>query len=217
MPMPKMRRPFGEHVERRQFLGQHDGIALRQDDDAGAEPDRRGMRGDESQRDRGIDKRRHRAAPARAAPADRAARYARRSRGSRNRRLRRRARPAAACGSAAGPKLIPNSAIFMVGSDQRGADLMMETRGYFEHADRNPKPSRALPGTTTMRCPQCGFESAPDSAFCGRCGARLMSPRPADKHEYALTRVHAGVVAFIGATCSCHFFLGGLRDCFAPR
>src|SRR5580698_7547946 len=40
-----------------------------------------------------------------------------------------------------------------------------------------------------MRCPQCGFEAAANSAFCSRCGTRVMSPRPETKHEYALTRI----------------------------
>ena len=49
--MPKISRPAGEHVDRGEFLGQHDRIALRQDNDPGAEPDSFGMRGDEAQRD----------------------------------------------------------------------------------------------------------------------------------------------------------------------
>ena len=40
-----------------------------------------------------------------------------------------------------------------------------------------------------MRCPQCGFEAAANSAFCSRCGTRVMMPRPETKHEYALTRI----------------------------
>jgi membrane protein YdbS with pleckstrin-like domain len=40
-----------------------------------------------------------------------------------------------------------------------------------------------------MRCPQCGFEAAQGAAFCSRCGARLMMPRPEMKREYALTRI----------------------------
>jgi uncharacterized membrane protein YdbT with pleckstrin-like domain len=40
-----------------------------------------------------------------------------------------------------------------------------------------------------MRCPQCGFESAPNVAFCSRCGTRLLMPRPETRHEYALTRI----------------------------
>jgi uncharacterized membrane protein YdbT with pleckstrin-like domain len=40
-----------------------------------------------------------------------------------------------------------------------------------------------------MRCPQCGFEATANSAFCSRCGTRVMTPRPETKHEYALTRI----------------------------
>jgi hypothetical protein len=40
-----------------------------------------------------------------------------------------------------------------------------------------------------MRCPQCGFDVVAGAAFCSRCGTRLFTPRPADKHEYALTRI----------------------------
>jgi uncharacterized membrane protein YdbT with pleckstrin-like domain len=50
-----------------------------------------------------------------------------------------------------------------------------------------------------MRCPQCGFNSAPDAAFCGRCGTRLHEPKPADKREYAVMRVHPAWWHFIGA------------------
>ncbi len=55
-----------------------------------------------------------------------------------------------------------------------------------------------------MRCPQCGNNSAPDAAFCSRCGARLYEPKPADKREYALMRVmpswwhFAGAIVFAG-------------------
>jgi uncharacterized membrane protein YdbT with pleckstrin-like domain len=40
-----------------------------------------------------------------------------------------------------------------------------------------------------MRCPQCGFEAVQGATFCSRCGARLMTPRPESKREYALTRI----------------------------
>lgn len=40
-----------------------------------------------------------------------------------------------------------------------------------------------------MRCAQCGFEAVAGAAFCSRCGTRLFTPRPADRREYALTRV----------------------------
>jgi uncharacterized membrane protein YdbT with pleckstrin-like domain len=50
-----------------------------------------------------------------------------------------------------------------------------------------------------MRCPQCGSNSVPDAQFCGRCGTRLYEPKPADKREYALMRVHPAWWHFIGA------------------
>jgi len=40
-----------------------------------------------------------------------------------------------------------------------------------------------------MRCPQCGFDAAPNAAFCSRCGTRTFTPRPETRHEYALTRI----------------------------
>ncbi len=40
-----------------------------------------------------------------------------------------------------------------------------------------------------MRCPQCGFDTAAGAAFCARCGARISTPKPEDRHEYALTRI----------------------------
>src|SRR5712671_1231749 len=40
-----------------------------------------------------------------------------------------------------------------------------------------------------MRCPQCGFEALQGATFCSRCGARIGSPRPEMKREYALTRI----------------------------
>lgn len=61
-----------------------------------------------------------------------------------------------------------------------------------------------------MRCAQCGSNSAPDAAFCGRCGARLHEPKPADKREYALMRVHPAWWHFIGAILfSCILIVGG--------
>ena len=61
-----------------------------------------------------------------------------------------------------------------------------------------------------MRCPQCGSNSAPDAAFCGRCGTRLYEPKPADKREYALLRVHPAWWHFIGAILfSCILIVGG--------
>jgi uncharacterized membrane protein YdbT with pleckstrin-like domain len=62
-----------------------------------------------------------------------------------------------------------------------------------------------------MRCPQCGSNSVPDAQFCGRCGARLYQPKPADKREYALMRVHPAWWHFIGAVLtSCMLIAGGL-------
>src|SRR6266481_1927701 len=40
-----------------------------------------------------------------------------------------------------------------------------------------------------MRCPQCGTEASVGVAFCSRCGTRLMTPRPEQRHEYALATV----------------------------
>jgi membrane protein YdbS with pleckstrin-like domain len=42
---------------------------------------------------------------------------------------------------------------------------------------------------TSMRCPQCGFDTAANAAFCSRCGTRIFTPRPETRHEYALTRI----------------------------
>jgi uncharacterized membrane protein YdbT with pleckstrin-like domain len=50
-----------------------------------------------------------------------------------------------------------------------------------------------------MRCPKCGSDSAPDAQFCPRCGTRLYDPKPADKREYALMRVHPAWWHFIGS------------------
>lgn len=61
-----------------------------------------------------------------------------------------------------------------------------------------------------MRCPQCGFSSAPDAAFCSRCGARLYEPKPADKREYALMRVMPSWWHFAGAiTFACTLIVAG--------
>src|SRR5258705_3902261 len=69
-----------------------------------------------------------------------------------------------------------------------------------------------------MRCPQGGFEAALNSAFCSRCGTRVMITRPETKHEYALTRILPSwwhytrdliVVVLI--------LLGGLYGIAAPR
>ncbi|HVB80643.1 MAG TPA: PH domain-containing protein [Candidatus Binataceae bacterium] len=66
-----------------------------------------------------------------------------------------------------------------------------------------------------MRCAQCGFNSAPDATFCGRCGARLFEPKPADKREYALMRVHPAWWHFIGAILvSCILIVAGFATRF---
>lgn len=49
-----------------------------------------------------------------------------------------------------------------------------------------------------MRCPQCGSNMSGDAMFCSRCGARLYEPKPADKREYALLRVHPAWWHFLG-------------------
>lgn len=61
-----------------------------------------------------------------------------------------------------------------------------------------------------MRCPQCGSNSSPDATFCARCGTRLYEPKPADKREYALMRVHPAWWHFIGAILfSCGLIVAG--------
>jgi uncharacterized membrane protein YdbT with pleckstrin-like domain len=61
-----------------------------------------------------------------------------------------------------------------------------------------------------MRCPQCGSNSSPDATFCPRCGSRLVEPKPADKREYALMRVHPAWWHFIGAIIfSCILVMAG--------
>ncbi len=40
-----------------------------------------------------------------------------------------------------------------------------------------------------MRCGQCGAEAVQGAAFCSRCGARVMQPRPAAVREYALSLI----------------------------
>jgi uncharacterized membrane protein YdbT with pleckstrin-like domain len=37
-----------------------------------------------------------------------------------------------------------------------------------------------------MRCTRCGNELAQGAAFCSRCGARMLAPKPAAVREYAL-------------------------------
>ncbi|HEY2525597.1 MAG TPA: PH domain-containing protein [Candidatus Binataceae bacterium] len=60
---------------------------------------------------------------------------------------------------------------------------------------------------SAMRCPQCGSNSDPEAQFCRRCGARLYEPKPADKREYALMRVHPAWWHFVGAIVTCCFFI----------
>jgi len=62
-----------------------------------------------------------------------------------------------------------------------------------------------------MRCPQCGANSVGDAAFCSRCGTRLYEPKPADKREYAVMRVHPAWWHFIGAILfACALIAGGM-------
>src|SRR5258708_5439033 len=49
-----------------------------------------------------------------------------------------------------------------------------------------------------MRCTQCGNEVAADVTFCSRCGTRLMTPRPEQRHEYALVTVTPSWWRFAG-------------------
>lgn len=69
-----------------------------------------------------------------------------------------------------------------------------------------------------MRCPQCGFEAIANATFCSRCGARLMTPRPETKHEYALTRIlpswwHFARILMLVAIV----FAAGLLEIIAPH
>src|ERR1700722_9544441 len=73
-------------------------------------------------------------------------------------------------------------------------------------------------GKHTMRCPQCGSNSSPEAAFCARCGTRLFEPKPADKREYALMRVHPAWWHFIGAIVfSCVLIAAGFAVRFKFR
>src|SRR5438132_8724642 len=45
-----------QHVDRRQLLGEHERVSLRQDDDTRAEPDRPRVRGEERERDGLVDR-----------------------------------------------------------------------------------------------------------------------------------------------------------------
>jgi len=69
-----------------------------------------------------------------------------------------------------------------------------------------------------MRCPQCGFDAAPNSAFCSRCGTRVMIARPETKHEYALTRILPSWWHYTrDLILVVLIFLGGLYGIVAPR
>lgn len=71
-----------------------------------------------------------------------------------------------------------------------------------------------------MRCPQCGFDAASGAAFCSRCGARLMSPRPEAKREYALSRIRQSWWRFAGVLAVALALLAfALRDFYvgAPQ
>lgn len=49
-----------------------------------------------------------------------------------------------------------------------------------------------------MRCPQCGTESHPQAAFCARCGARLLEPKPAAVREYSIALIRRSYWYFAG-------------------
>jgi membrane protein YdbS with pleckstrin-like domain len=69
-----------------------------------------------------------------------------------------------------------------------------------------------------MRCPQCGFEAAQGAAFCSRCGARLLTPRPASQREYALVRILPSWWHFIREiTLAALLASGGLFVLFASQ
>ena len=100
--------PFRHHVDARQLLREHGRVPLRQDDDAGAEPDGVGDGGDPRERDRGIEERDLRRRRRRRRPAGRGARRARPSRATRDPAASAAcATRAATSGSAHGPRLMP--------------------------------------------------------------------------------------------------------------
>ena len=49
-----------------------------------------------------------------------------------------------------------------------------------------------------MRCPQCGTESNPQAAFCGRCGAKLLEVKPASIREYSIALIRRSYWYYIG-------------------
>jgi len=69
-----------------------------------------------------------------------------------------------------------------------------------------------------MRCLQCGFEAIANAAFCSRCGARIMTPHPETKHEYALTRILPSWWHFArGLMVVAAIFAAGLYQITAPQ
>src|SRR5579872_7189911 len=106
---------------------------------------------------------------------------------------------AAVLGDAQGALLILNSPNFI-------------TRSYHE---MRPRENRALTRTVRvriiahyrdgsgekiapMRCPQCGTESNPQAAFCGRCGAKLLEVKPASVREYSIALIRRSYWYYIG-------------------
>ncbi len=79
-------------------------------------------------------------------------------------------------------------------------------------------PDGACGKRSAMRCPQCGFEAIANAAFCSRCGARIMTPRPETKHEYALTRILPSWWHFArGLMVVAGIFATGLYEITAPQ
>jgi uncharacterized membrane protein YdbT with pleckstrin-like domain len=60
-----------------------------------------------------------------------------------------------------------------------------------------------------MRCPQCGFDALAQSAFCSRCGARLIQPKPDAVREYSLALIRRSYWHYAQA-----FVVGGLMVAF---
>ena len=86
---------------------------------------------------------------------------------------------AAACGLAQGPKLIPNSAIFMLGRTnmKRCARRTPAKQAATAIRAAEARIRAARSGNRdNMRCPQCGFDSAPD-AHSARDAARGFTSR----------------------------------------
>jgi len=69
-----------------------------------------------------------------------------------------------------------------------------------------------------MRCPQCGLDTVAGAAFCSRCGARLLAPRPAAIREYALDRIFTSWWRFAGAfAVAFALVVFAIRDLYPPR